>query len=163
MPSALPMHLQVTGQEFSYGGELGKIDSILVTDADAKPRTTFTAGERMRVDFLLTVGDINLADTIYALTIKDIRGQEIYGTNTFFQGKPTPNMPAGAKFRVSFDVALNLMPGPYFLSAGWTYFQGADLQVVHRRYDVIKLDVLPVDRSFGIANCWASITFERMA
>jgi hypothetical protein len=34
--------------------------------------------------------------------------------------------------------------------------------VVHRRYDVIKLDILGVDRSFGIANCRAAIGFERI-
>ena len=133
----------------------------MVSDKDSKARTAFISGERMRVDFLLTVGDRSLADTIYALTIKDVRGQEVYGTNTFFQGLSTPEMAAGGKFRVSFDLALNIMPGTYFLSAGWTFFEGRDLRVVHRRYDVIRLDVLPVDRSFGVAHCWARITFDR--
>jgi len=155
-------HMQVTGKEFSYGGELGRIDSILVTDSNSAPRTTFTTGERVRVDFLLTVGEDDLSDTIYALTIKDVRGQEVYGTNTFFQHKPTPRMPVRSKYRVSFNLTLNLMPGHYFMSAGWTYFDGSDLRVVHRRYDVVKIDVLPVDRSFGIANCQAAITFDRM-
>lgn len=155
-------HQQVTGEEFSYGGELGRIDSILVTDEKARPRTTFHSGERVRVDFLLSVGDQPLHDTIYALTIKDLKGQEIYGTNTFFQGKTTPVMEAGGKYRVSFDLALNLLTGNYFLSAGWTYFEGEELRVVHRRYDVIKLLVYGVDRSFGIANCWAKITYDRM-
>ncbi len=155
-------HSQVTGREFSYGGEAGRIDSIVVSGPEARARTTFTTGERARVDLLLAVGDAALADTIYALTVKDVRGQEIYGTNTFFQGKATPAMPAGSRFRVSFDLDLNLMPGTYFLSAGWTYFEAAELRVVHRRYDVIKLEVLGVDRSFGIANCRASITFDRM-
>ncbi len=156
-------HKQVTGTEFAYGGELGKIESIFVTDSDSRPRTTFTSGERARIEYLLRVGDADLADTIYALTIKDVRGQEIYGTNTFFRGQTTPEMPAGSRFCVSFELELNLMPGTYFVSTGWTYFEGRELRVVHRRYDVVRLDVLPVDRSFGIANCRAAIRFDRMA
>jgi ABC-type polysaccharide/polyol phosphate transport system ATPase subunit len=155
-------HKQVTGKEFSYGGDQGRIESIVVTGADGRARIAFDTGERARVELVLKVGERELADTIYALTIKDIRGQEIYGSNTFFQRKATPAMPAGSTFRVSFDLELNLMPGHYFLSAGWTYFEGQDLRVVHRRYDVIKLDILGVDRSFGIANCRAAIGFERI-
>ena len=153
-------HAQITGQEFSYGGERGTIESIVVTDDQAGARTSFTTGERMRVALLLAVGELDIEDSIYALVIKDVRGQEVYGTNTFFQGQRTPSMAAGARFRVSFDLTVNLMPGTYFLSVGWTYFEGAELRVIHRRYDVVKLDVLPADRSTGIANCYATIRFE---
>jgi len=153
-------HAQITGNEFSYGGELGKIESIVVTDDHATPRTSFTTGDRMRVNLLLAVGSVDIVDSIYALAIKDIHGQEVYGTNTFFQGKPTPTMPAGARFRVSFEMAVNLMAGTYFLSLGWTYFEGSELRIIHRRYDVVRLDVLPADRSTGIANCYAAISFE---
>jgi hypothetical protein len=151
---------QITGQEFSYGGELGRIESIVVTDGKGGGRTTFTTGDRARVDMLLAAGDRDLADTIFAIVVKDVRGMEIYGTNTYFQGVATPPVPAGSRLLTSFDLALNLMPGTYFLSLGWTYFEGAELRVVHRRYDVIKIDVLPADRSFGIANCFAAISYE---
>lgn len=154
---------QVTGNEFSYGGQAGRIEAIVVLDEQNKPRTTFTTGERLSVEYLLKVGDAELRETIYALTIKDTKGQEIYGTNTFFQHQPTPSMPTGSKFRVSFALDINLMPGTYFLSAGWTYFEGRELRVVHRRYDVIRLDVLGQDRSFGIANCRGAIAYERVS
>jgi lipopolysaccharide transport system ATP-binding protein len=153
-------HAQITGGEFSYGGKLGTIESIVVTDDRATPRTSFTTGDRMRVDLLLAVREHDIADSIYALVIKDIRGQEIYGTNTYFQGKPTPVMTAGARVRVTFDMAVNLMPGTYFMSVGWTYFEGTELRVIHRRYDVVRLEVLPSDRSTGIANCFATISYE---
>jgi homopolymeric O-antigen transport system ATP-binding protein len=153
----------ITGDEFSYGGELGRIESIAVADLEGQPCTTFTTGARARVDLVLAVGAQPLADTIYALVIKDARGVDVYGTNTYFQGKATPEMPAGSRFRVSFDLALNVMAGTYFLSLGWTYFEGGDLRVVHRRYDAVTLTVLPEDRSIGVANCFAAIEFERVA
>jgi len=155
-------HTPVTGDEFSYGGELGKIESILVTDEAGQPSTTFTTGARAHVDLLLAVGERSLADTIYAIMLKDARGVDVYGTNTYFQGTTTPEMPAGSRFRVSFDLAMNLMAGTYFLSVGWTYFEGADLRVIHRRYDAVSLTVLPEDRSIGVANCFAAIDFEQV-
>jgi len=151
---------QITGGEFSYGGALGRIESIVVTDDSATPRTSFTTGDRMRVDLLLAVADVDIVESIYALVIKDVHGQEVYGTNTFFQGKPTPKMSAGTRLRISFDMAVNLMAGTYFVSVGWTYFEGSELRVVHRRYDVVRLEILPADRSTGIANCYATISYE---
>jgi hypothetical protein len=153
-------HGQVTGQEFSYGGELGRIESIVVSDATGAARNTFTTGERARVDMLLAAGDEDLDELIFAMVVKDMRGQEIYGTNTYFQNLPTPPMRAGSRLRVSFDLALNIMPGTYFLSLGWTKFEGTDLRVIHRRYDAITLVVLPADRSIGIANCFAKIALS---
>ena len=155
-------HTPVTGDEFAYGGELGRIESILVTNEAGSPATTFTTGAHARVDILLAVGDKPLADTIYAIMLKDSRGVDVYGTNTYFQHATTPEMPAGSRFRVSFDLAMNLMAGTYFLSVGWTYFEEALLKVVHRRYDAVSLTVLPEDRSIGVANCFATIDFERV-
>lgn len=154
---------QVTGQEFSYGGERGRIESIVVTDAGGAPRTTFQSGDSARVDMLLAAGDRDLSDTVFALVVKDVRGQEIYGTNTYFQRIPTPTIPAGSRYRSSFNLRLNLLSGTYFLSLGWTQFEGTELKVVHRRYDVIRLEILPTTSAIGIANCFGEITWERVA
>src|SRR4029079_9640785 len=123
--------------------------------------TTFTTGDRMRVVLTLAVGPRTLSDTIYAMMIKDTRGVDVYGTNTYFQGPASPDMPAGSRFSVSFDLELNVMAGTYFLSFGWTYFESGELRVVHRRYDALQVTVLPEDRSMGVANCFATIEFER--
>jgi len=153
---------QVTGQEFSYGGEDGTIDAVVVTDASGAPRATFTSGEVMRVDMDLVAGDGDVHDSIFALVVKDVRGQEIYGANTYFQRLDVPAIPAHARFRATFTLTANMMPGSYFLSFGWTRFQGTDLKVVHRRYDAIKLEILPADVSIGIANCFARISFGQV-
>jgi ABC-type polysaccharide/polyol phosphate transport system ATPase subunit len=154
-------HRQLSGSEFSYGGERGRIESIVMSDGARAPRTVFTTGDKARVEMVLAVGDQPLSDTICALVIKDVRGQEVYGTNTYFQHQATPSMPAGSRFLASFDLALNLMRGTYFVSVGWTWFEGDELRVVHRRYDVITFAVHATDRSVGIANCYAAISVER--
>ena len=97
-------------------------------------------------------------DPIFALTIKNTAGVEIYGTNTFFSKQPAQPIKAGEQRDIAFAFNINLMPGAYFLSFGFTQFVGAELLVIHRRYDAIKIEVHPRDRSFGIAHLNAVIT-----
>jgi hypothetical protein len=48
----------------------------------------------------------------------------------------------------------------YFISLGWVQLINGDVHVIHRRYDVLRFDVLPRDRSFGIAWCPTTIVVE---
>ena len=93
-----------------------------------------------------------IADPIYALTLKDVRGQEIYGTNTYFQNQTPPAVAPGGEVEAVFDLQLNVQPGVYFISLGWVRLVNGEVQVIHRRYDVLRFDVLPRDRSFGLAH-----------
>jgi len=152
-------HVHVCGEEYAYGGELGRIARPRICGADGEPRAWFTTGEKITILMEAEARD-TIAEPIYALTIKDRRGQEVYGTNTLFAGVRTPAIAAGDRHRIRFDLALNLIPGVYFVSLGWTQFIGDTLVVVHRRYDLFKLDVHAVDRAFGIANLWAHIDIQ---
>jgi teichoic acid transport system ATP-binding protein len=99
----------------------------------------------------------DLHEPIFALTLKNTAGVEIYGTNTLFSQQPAPAMKSGDAREVDFIFPLDLMPGHYFLSFGFTHFVGDKLVVLQRRYDAIKIDVHAVDRTFGIANLRAAI------
>jgi lipopolysaccharide transport system ATP-binding protein len=149
-------HVQVTGQEFSYGGERGRIHEVAILDAENQPRTWFSTGEPVVARMVVEGYDV-FPEPIFALTIKNAAGVEIYGTNTLYSKQMSPPLEAGDRREVSFSFDLNLMPGHYFLSFGFTHFIGDDLVVIHRRYDAIKIDVHGLDRSFGIANLMAVI------
>jgi teichoic acid transport system ATP-binding protein len=105
----------------------------------------------------------DLHEPIYALTVKNTAGVEIYGTNTLFSKQPTPAMKTGEAREVDFIFPLDLMHGNYFLSFGFTHFVGDKLVVLQRRYDAIKIDVHAVDRTFGIANLRAAIVSRPVA
>lgn len=151
------LHVQVTGEEFSYGGTLGRILEARLLDAAGQGRTWFSTCEpatvRMRVE-----AHEDFPEPIFALTIKNIAGVEIYGTNTLYGQQPAPAIAAGSQREVDFSFDLNLMPGHYFISLGFTHFVGNELVVVHRRYDTIKFEIHATDRAFGIANLQARIS-----
>jgi ABC-type polysaccharide/polyol phosphate transport system ATPase subunit len=149
-------HIPLSGAEFSYGGELGRIAEITVLDASGRPRLEFTSGEKILVRLKAEAREA-CPEPIFALTLKNTAGVEIYGTNTLFSGQPAGPMGAGEVHLVEFAFPLDLMPGHYFLSLGFTRFAGENLLVLHRRYDAVKLEVTGTDRTFGIANLRAVI------
>lgn len=150
------LHVQVSGHEFSYGGELGQIHRVAVLDAEGHSRSLFSSGERINVRMIVGASG-DFPEPIFALTVKNADGVEIYGTNTLFSRQPAAPIKAGEQHEVTFDFSLDLMPGPYFLSFGFTHFDGGKLVVLHRRYDAVKIEVHGLDRTFGIANLKARI------
>ncbi len=150
------LHVQVSGQEFAYGGQLGRIMEVGVLDADGQARTWFTTGEPVVVRMRVEAAE-DLPEPIFALTIKNTAGVEIYGTNTLYSGQPAQPIKTGELREVTFAFDFDLLPGHYFLSFGFTHFIGDELVVIHRRYDAIKVEVHSVDRCFGIANLKAVI------
>jgi|CZKI01.1.fsa_nt_gi lipopolysaccharide transport system ATP-binding protein len=147
---------QGIGQEFAYGGALGRIHEVAALDADGQPRTWFQTGEPVVVRMLVE-SFADYPDPILALTIKNTTGMEIYGTNTFASNQPSGPIAKGERREALFRFNLSLMPGHYFLSFGFTHFIGDELVILHRRYDAIKIEVHGRDRTFGIANLDAVI------
>ncbi|MBE2213410.1 MAG: ABC transporter ATP-binding protein [Opitutaceae bacterium] len=145
-------HEQISDKEYTYGGEVGQISSLLLCGADGAPSLSFLSGDEARV-VMVCEAHAAVADPIYAVTIKDVRGQEVFGTNTYFRGDRVQAVDAGRTTTVTFGLRLNLMPGNYFLSAGWVRLDNGDVQVIQRRYDAIRFEVIGRDRSFGIAYC----------
>ncbi|HUL52965.1 MAG TPA: ABC transporter ATP-binding protein [Opitutaceae bacterium] len=154
-------HRQISDKEYAYGGVTGRMISVVMTNERGEPRLSFLTGSRARVAVVCEAA-ADIPDPIYALTLKDVRGQEIYGTNTYFQGKSPPPVRAGDRVEVVFDLHLNILPGIYFVSLGWVRLVNAEVVVIHRRYDVLRFDVMPCDKSFGIAFCPTDINVRAL-
>jgi hypothetical protein len=107
------------------------------------------------------LGKAMVSKPIYALTIRDTKGQQIYGQNTLFSKLPTNDLKEGEKIKITFQLTANLGDGKYLISLGVTRFKENDeLEVIHRRYDAEELQIINSDGSFGIANCNGSIKYE---
>jgi ABC-type polysaccharide/polyol phosphate transport system ATPase subunit len=151
------VHQQISDKEYTYGGERGRIAVVVLTDSNNTPRLSFPTASHLRL-LMVCEAVSEIVDPIYALTLKNHRGEEIFGTNSYFQGQQTSSVHSGDRAEVVFDIQLNVQPGTYFLSVGWVTLENGDVSVVHRRYDVIRFDVMPIDRSFGVAHCPTKIT-----
>ena len=96
-------------------------------------------------------------EPIYAFTLKNAQGVEIYGTNTLFAQQPAAPIGPGESCEVDFVFKLSLPAGPYFVSFGFTHFVGDNLAVVHRRYDALRIDIHNTRRTVGLVDLRASI------
>lgn len=152
-----PAQGPLTGNEFSYGGERGEIRTLAAHAATGEARAVFSSGET--AVFRMTVlARQPVTDPIYALTLKNTAGVDIYGTNTLFSQQPAPSIATGETHQVEFAFPLNLPAGAYFLSFGFTHFVGDNLVVFHRRYEALKIEVHSTHRTLGLIDLHATIT-----
>ena len=145
--------------EFAYGGEKGEIRNIQVQNAQGQEATVLVSGELFSVRFAVHAHE-SIVEPIYAMTIRDSKGQQIYGQNTLFARVPTEDLKEGDEVEVVFRQTANMGIGDYLISLGLTRFEGEHLRVIHRRYDALQVKVLNTDGSFGIANCFSSIEWN---
>jgi ABC-type polysaccharide/polyol phosphate transport system ATPase subunit len=145
--------------EFNYGGETAEIISYSINDKDGKESKVILSSEIFTISFVV-LGKELIRKPIYAITILDTKGQQVYGQNTLFSKTPTNDLENGKKIKIIFQLSANLGAGKYLISFGVTRFQDDELQVIHRRYDAEELEIINTDGSFGIANCNCSIQQE---
>ena len=150
-------HKEKHQEEFNYGGEKAEIISYCISDKDGNESKVISSSEFFTISFTV-LGKELIKKPIYAMTIRDTKGQQIYGQNTLFSKIPTNDLENGKKVKITFQLSANLGAGKYLISFGVTRFQEDDeLEVIHRRYDAEELQIINSDGSFGIANCNCSI------
>ena len=153
-------HKEEYEEEFNYGGEKAEIISYSISDKDRNKSKVISSSEFFTISFTV-LGKELITRPIYAMTIRDTKGQQIYGQNTLFSKIHTNDLENGKKVKITFQLSANLGAGKYLISFGVTRFQEDDeLEVIHRRYDAEELQIINSDGSFGIANCNCSIKCE---
>jgi len=140
----------------SYGGELGELNSVCINDNQT---AILCAGDEFCISFRAAAFS-KINNPIFALRIRDSKGQEIYGTNTKFLNIKTPNLESGDSVTVKFVQNANLGVGKYFISVGFTYYEGDVLKVVHRLRECLEFEVFNEDGSFGISNCFSNVSIS---
>ena len=141
----------------SYGGKLGTIKNVLI---NGKQTALINSGDKFTVSFNIS-SNCFIEKPIFALRIRDNRGQEVYGTNSKLLNEDVPFLRDGDNFNIQYTQTANLGSGEYFISIGFTYYEGDDLKVVHRLRECIKFEIFNEDQSFGISNCFSNITIYK--
>ncbi|WP_328800990.1 ABC transporter ATP-binding protein [Paenibacillus sp. LX16] len=122
-----------------YGDKLAEIIDFGIFDLDGIPSTKIISDEpvviKMKIRF-----HAQLEQPIFAFTVKDLKGNEICGTNTMFENILTPDIKPGEEIIVTFTQSFKLQSGYYTLSLGCTGFQSDELVVYHRLYDVLSFE-----------------------
>ena len=145
-----------SNREFAIGGETARIDTIEVSAANGQAQLVFNSGDKIEIHARVCV-QRDISSPIFAFRLRNAKGVDIYGTNSFFLKTRTPDLFKGEVVKVTFKLSLNILAGHYFISCSCAHFEGEKLVVHHRRYDAVEIQVLQDSQAFGIANCEAEI------
>lgn len=144
-----------------YGDLKAEFIDFGVLDAKGNPATVIVKGEDFTIKEKIRMND-TIKSPIFTWTIKDKRGVELTGTNTMLEKVDTGVGTQGRIYDVSFTQKMRLQGGEYLLSMSCTSFEGDDLKVHHRMYDVISLTVLINENKVGIFDSESKVSIKTL-
>lgn len=97
------------------GSRSAEVTGVRVVDADGVAKAAFVCGDRVRVEIDVVVNR-PVAKLVQGFLIRDRRGHDVYGTNTFHLGKSVAAPPVGTRLRFAFEFAAALAEGTYSVS-----------------------------------------------
>jgi len=150
---------QLNPDENRYGNGKAEIIKVGIYDGNGQPQQTVRHAEQC-VIMMNVVAHADLENPVFAFTIKDVKGFDLTGTNTFFHGIDTGNMRKGEVFRIAFKQYLCLNAGSYLLSFGCAGFEQGEYVVYDRRYDLMTLEVISGRQSVGFFDLDSKISID---
>jgi len=127
----------------SYGNKKAQIVDCGISDEAGRQTSLLENGKNftivMKVKF-----QADIANPIFAFTIKDLKGLEVTGTNTEFKKKEKEaksSFRKGDMVEVKYEQVLNMQSGKYALSLGCVGSDENGLVVYHRLYDAVLFEV----------------------
>lgn len=123
-----------------YGDKKAEIIDFGIFDSEDKITNTVTKFEgfslKMKVHF-----HEDVINPIFAFTVRDLKGTDLTGTNSMIEGEEFGMVEAETDLTVTFHQSLPLQKGQYLIQLGLTGYNGDDLEVHHRLYDICCLQV----------------------
>lgn len=139
--------MQINPDYNEYGEKKAEIvdfaivdDRGIITNAVQK-KTSFKL--KMKVKF-----NEDISEPIFAFTLKDVKGNDITGTNTMYE-KVYVSCKAGEIKEISFEQEMNLQGGDYLVSLGCTGYEKNEFVVYHRLYDICNITVVSEKNTVG--------------
>lgn len=159
----LKCNVRLNEKILDYGTKQAEIIELEVLDAKGRPAPQIEKFDRLIVRFKIRFNE-EIKDPIFALTFKNIKGTEITGTNTMYEGIEGFTAEPGQIYEASFDQEIPFQSGSYFISLGCT---GLDVQgnfsVFHRLYDVAEVMVLSSKQdTVGFFDTRSNVQVERL-
>jgi teichoic acid transport system ATP-binding protein len=111
---------------------------------------------KMRIQFNETIND-----PIFSLTIRDLTGKEITGTNSQIMGVETGSFKEGDEVVISFSQQIILAPGNFLLTFACSGFEGGEFCVYERLYHILIVEVICKRPVVGYFDFQSQILLER--
>lgn len=140
-----------------YGEKQLKIVDIAVLDEEGNITNVIQKGSKFTIKMRVEV-EKEVNDPIFAVTIKNLQGTDITGTNTFYEDIETGQLKPGDTRIISFTQKMDLQGGSYLLSFGCTGYIAGEFHVYHRLYDFCNITVVSDKDTVGFYDMNSKVT-----
>ena len=151
--------MNLNSNKLEYGNKDAEIIDFGILDENNILTNTVNKNESFRIKMKVRFNK-KIQEPIFAFTIKDIKGNEITGTNTMIEEVYFKNPERNDVVEVEFEQIMNLQGGEYLLSLGCTGFKDGDFTVYHRLYDVCSISVVSSKDSVGFYDMNSKVIVE---
>ena len=151
--------MNLYSNKLEYGNKDAEIIDFGILDENNILTNTVNKNESFRIKMKVRFNK-KIQEPIFAFTIKDIKGNEITGTNTMIEEVYFKNPERNDVVEVEFEQIMNLQGGEYLLSLGCTGFKDGDFTVYHRLYDVCSISVVSSKDSVGFYDMNSKVIVE---
>ena len=142
-----------------YGTKEVEMIDFAIYDSEGNLSGSLLKKEEFTVAIKLKVHEA-ISSPIVAFTITNLKGEDISGTNTFYEGKEVDFSRKGEEVVVTFTQKMDFQGGEYLLSLGCTGYKGEDFTVYHRLYDVCGITVISDKNTVGFFDMNSQVRVE---
>lgn len=142
-----------------YGNKLAEIVDYGIKDKEGNMTNAIEKNSEFTIMFKVKFNE-TITEPIFAITIKDLKGTEITGTNTMFEKINTGTVKKGEVRSVTFTQKMDLQGGDYLISLGCTGYREGEFTVYHRLYDVFNITVISNKNTVGYYDMNSKIVVE---
>lgn len=154
-------HMRLNREMLEYGDKAIEITDYGIFDEEDKLSFVVESDEKIKIKFRIKANREE-EEPIFAISIKDIKGTELIGTNTVAEKMLTGRFKEKETAEIEFRQALNLQTGDYTVSFGCVKYEGDNLRIYHRLYDCMFIKVVAAGNSFcGIFDAHTKIEIKR--
>ena len=146
---------QIYGDKRAEIVDFGIFDENEAINNTVRKMREFTI--KMKVHFYETI-----TNPIFAFSIKDTKGTEITGTNTIIEKTETGTVKAGEEIIIEFKQIMRLQGGQYLVHLGCTGYEGDNLVVYNRLYDICCITVISEKTTVGYFDSDTTVKYKRL-
>lgn len=144
-------YIKINKSLIEYGDKFIEIVDFAIMDSNGQILTVINSEQIIHIKMKLIVRQ-DVANPIFAVSIKDLKGTEILGTNTNIMRTNIGGLKPGSNLLIDFRQRLSIRPGDYMLSLGCTEYTNTGLTIHHRLYDVILFQVVSSKEIVGLVD-----------
>lgn len=100
-----------------HGNKLALIKHVRIVDLEKKEITKIETGETFQIEIVLQAR-AELSDWIAGISIRNLMGLVMYGTNTLLAGMELPKLGIDQELKICFQVPCHLNKGVYTVTVG---------------------------------------------